>query len=71
MEPGPARERLRALRYAVLPSGAYMRASSPLAARGRTGLALAYLARAGRRTIQLPAAIRAVRASRLSSRARD
>jgi hypothetical protein len=67
MQRAPARERLRALRYAVLPSPAYMRASSPLAARGRAGLALAYLTRAVRRTVQLPAAIRAVRASRVSS----
>jgi hypothetical protein len=68
MERAPARERLRALRYAVLPSRAYMRATSPLAARGPAGLALAYLARGSRRTLQLPAAIRAVRASRVSGR---
>ncbi|HEX8648318.1 MAG TPA: nucleotidyltransferase family protein [Thermoleophilaceae bacterium] len=68
IERATVRERLRALRYAVLPSRAYMRASSPLAARGPAGLALAYLARAGRRTLQLPAAVRAVRASRVSGR---
>lgn len=68
VQPAPVRERLRALRHALIPSRAYMRASSSLAARGRAGLALAYLARAGRRTLQLPAAIRAVRASRGSSR---
>ena len=66
MRPAPPRERLRALRHGLFPAPAYMRASSPLAARGRTGLALAYLARAGRRTLQLPAAVRAVRASRRS-----
>lgn len=68
VQPAPVRERLRALRYALIPSPAHMRASSPLAARGRAGLALAYLARAGRRTLELPAAIRAVRASRASGR---
>jgi hypothetical protein len=68
MEHAPVRERLRALRYALLPSRAYMRASSSLATRGPAGLALAYLARAGRRTVQLPAAVRAVRASRVSRR---
>ena len=67
-EPAPVRERLRALRYALLPARAHMRASSTLAARGRAGLVLAYLLRAGRRTVQLPAAIRAVRASRASTR---
>ena len=64
VRPAPARERLRALRYALVPPRAYMRASSPLAARGRAGLALAYLQRAGQRALQLPAAIRAVRAAR-------
>ena len=68
LEPAPPRERLRALRYALVPSRAYMRASSSLAARGRAGLALAYLDRAGRRVLQLPAALRAVRALRRSGR---
>jgi hypothetical protein len=68
VQPAPVRERLRALRYALIPPPAYMRAMSSLAARGRVGLVLAYLARAGRRTRQLPAAIRAVRASRAASR---
>ena len=65
LRPAPARERLRALRHALFPARAYMRASSPLAARGRAGLALAYLARAARRSLALPTAVRAaVRASR-------
>jgi hypothetical protein len=67
-EPAPVRERLRVLRYALIPPPAYMRATSSLAPRGRVGLVLAYLARAGRRTVQLPAAVRAVRASRVSGR---
>lgn len=70
-EGGSARERARALRYALLPSRAHMRASSSLAARGHTGMALAYLARAGRRTVQLPAAVRALRAARVQRRPRS
>jgi hypothetical protein len=68
VQPAPLRERLRALRYALIPPPIYMRATSSLAARGRVGLVLAYLARAGLRTLQLPAAIRAVRGSRAASR---
>jgi hypothetical protein len=64
MRPAPARERLRALRYALLPSPEYVRAYSDLARRGRRGLALAYVIRAARRAVRLPAAIRAVRAAR-------
>jgi hypothetical protein len=59
-----ARERLRAARVFLFPGPAFMRAVSPLARRGRLGLALSYCGRIAARTWQLPQAIRAVRAAR-------
>jgi hypothetical protein len=58
------RGRARAIRGALFPGADFMRASSPLARRGRRGLALAYLVRAAARARQLPTALRAVRRSR-------
>jgi hypothetical protein len=59
-----ARERVRAARVFMFPSPAFMRATSPLARRGRVGLVLSYCGRIAARTWQLPGAIRAVRVAR-------
>ena len=64
LEAPTTRERMRAIRAALLPAPAVMRVGFPLARRGRIGLVLAYPARLLARTWQLPAAIRAVRWSR-------
>jgi hypothetical protein len=64
LEKHSGRGRARAVRDAVVPTPEFMRASRPLARRGRTGLILAYLVRAVVRAGQLPGALRAVRSSR-------
>jgi hypothetical protein len=56
--------RVAASRVRLFPAPDLMRRVSPLARRGRAGLALAYPARLALRAWQLPAAIRAARASR-------
>lgn len=56
--------RLRAVRAELFPAPAFMRSVSPLARRGRAGLALAYPARALARARALPRAVRAVRGAR-------
>jgi hypothetical protein len=58
------RRRVAAFPLRLFPRPDLMRRMSPLARRGRAGLALAYPARLGSRAWRLPAAIRAVRASR-------
>jgi hypothetical protein len=58
------RGKLAAVLDALIPSPDFMRAYFPLARRGRTGLALAYVLRNVTRARQLPAAIRAVRSAR-------
>ena len=58
------RGRVRAVREALLPSPDLVRATMPVARRGRSGLALAYVLRMGNRAARLPAALRDVRRSR-------
>jgi hypothetical protein len=64
VEKHSGRGRALAVLDAVVPTPEFMRASRPLARRGRSGLVLAYLVRAVVRASQLPAALRAVRSSR-------
>lgn len=59
-----ARARVRAARAALLPSPELVRATMPVARRGRSALALAYVLRAGSRAARLPAALRDVHRSR-------
>jgi hypothetical protein len=54
----------RVLMGALLPSPEFMRARTPLARRGRSGLAAAYLVRIARRARQLPRGIAAARSAR-------
>ena len=68
LEAPTTRERIRALRSEMLPAPDFIRASSPLARRGRAGLALAYAGRLLARAWQLPVALRAVRWSRRPGR---
>lgn len=58
------RERLRALARAAFPSPRYMRWLSPLARRGRAGLAAAYARRLAAGVAELPRALRSARAAR-------
>jgi Uncharacterised nucleotidyltransferase len=58
------RARVHALREALLPSPELVRATMPVARRGRSALALAYMLRAGNRAARLPAALRDVHRSR-------
>jgi hypothetical protein len=52
---------MRLLGRALVPPSGYMRALSPLARRGRVGLAAAYALRAVRRLATAGAALRAIR----------
>jgi hypothetical protein len=58
------RGRARMVRDTLLPAPEFMRAKYPLARRGRAGLAIAHCGRLLARAWALPAALRAVRASR-------
>jgi hypothetical protein len=68
LEAPAGRGRARAVLEALFPAPAFMRAAFPVARRGRTGLALAYLTRGLRRAGGLRSAVRAARAVRSSQR---